>query len=397
MPRLERPPRFLMDGTRPRFWPPRPNRFWAAALWPVHFYFSRFMWRLAGIEVEGVDRALAPMQPGDGVLLAPNHSADGDGYIVMKAGRPFARRMYFMAAWQVFCRYFGLAGWAIQRMGGFSVDREGSDRRAMRQSADILTRGQTLLVFPEGEVYHLSRRLRPLLEGVAFMAITAQRAMVDRRVWIVPTAIHYQFVEDVLPRLEHAMTRLERRMLRVPSDQSVSLSERIVRYGELLLTMKEKEKLGGSREKEGDLPARIAYLTDTLLKQHEETPSTKPVPQRARLLRRPLLETWADEDADPDLRTKARSALDDIQLAMQLYSYPGDYVTQDPTVERMAETIEKFEEDVFWLVRPKGRRKARVVFADPIDMSQQGQGRAREIAANVTDQLTAAIQGMLDA
>ena len=397
MPRLERPPRFLMDGTRPRFWPPRPNRFWAAALTPVHFYFSHFMWRLAGIEAEGADKAMAPIQPGDGVLIAPNHSADGDGYIVLKAARPFARRMYFMAAWQVFCRYFGLAGWAIQRMGGFSVDREGSDRRAMRQAADILTGGHALLVFPEGEVYHLSRRLRPLLEGVAFMAITAQRAMEDRRVWIVPTAIRYEFVEDVLPRLEHAMTRLERQMLRVPVDQSTSLSERIVRYGELLLTMKEKEKLGQSREKEGGLPARIAYLTDTLLKQHEETPSTKSVPQRVRLLRRPLLETWADEDADPDLRNKARGALDDIQLAMQLYSYPGDYVTEDPTVERMAETIEKFEEDVFWLVRPKGHRKARVVFGDPIDMSQQGSGRARDIATVVTNQLTEAIQGMLGA
>lgn len=397
MPRLERPPRFLMDGTRPRFWPPRPNRFWAAALTPVHFYFSHFMWRLAGIEAEGADKAMAPIQPGDGVLIAPNHSADGDGYIVLKAARPFARRMYFMAAWQVFCRYFGLAGWAIQHMGGFSVDREGSDRRAMRQAADILTGGHALLVFPEGEVYHLSRRLRPLLEGVAFMAITAQRAMEDRRVWIVPTAIRYEFVEDVLPKLEHAMTRLEQRMLRVPVDQSTSLSERIVRYGELLLTMKEKEKLGQSREKEGGLPARIAYLTDTLLKQHEETPSTKSVPQRVRLLRRPLLETWADEDADPDLRNKARGALDDIQLAMQLYSYPGDYVTEDPTVERMAETIEKFEEDVFWLVRPKGHRKARVVFGDPIDMSQQGSGRARDIATVVTNQLTEAIQGMLGA
>ena len=82
---------------------------------------------------------------------------------------------------------------------------------------------------------------------------------------------------------------------------------------------------------------------------------------------------------------------------MQLYSYPGDYVTEDPTVERMAETIEKFEEDVFWLVRPKGRRKARVVFGDPIDMSQQGSGRARDIATVVTNQLTEAIQGMLGA
>ncbi len=402
MPKLERPPRFLMDGTMPRFWPPRPNRFWAALLATVRWYFARYKWRLAHIQVEGADEALAQIGPGDGILIAPNHSDEADGHVALEAGRRFGRRMYFMGAWQAFERYRGLAGRAMQAMGGFSVDREGSDRRAMRHAVEILTQGHSLLVFPEGEVYHLGRRLRPLLEGVPFMALTAQRGRNDGRVWIVPTAISYRYVEDILPKLHDTMAKLERRMLLLQPGEDASLPERIVGYGEMLLTIKEKDKLGHSREKEGDLSSRIVHLTDALLERRETeylrpNSSSRTVPQRVRILRRPLLEIWADDSAEAEDRRKARAALDDVQLAMQLFSYPGDYVTEDPTVERMAETIQKFEEDIYWSTRPKGRRNVRVVFGEPIDMSQHsGLGRQRDVAASLTDQLTDAIQGLLD-
>ena len=403
MPRLERPPRFLLDGMMPKFWPPRPNRFWTALLAPVRYFFARHRWRVTRIEVEGANEAFDRIDAGDGVLLAPNHSAEPDGYVMLRAGRRFARQMYFMSAWQAFLRYRGLAGWVMQRMGGFGVDREGSDRRAIRQAVEIITQGHCLLVFPEGDVYHLGRRLQPLLEGVAFMALTAQRGMDDARVWIVPTGIIYRYEDDILPRLQRDMGRLERRMLLLQPPRHASLPDRIVRYGELLLTVKEKEKLGQSREEEGDLPSRIAYLTDDLLKRHEAeylktAASTKAVPQRVRILRRPLLEIWADDSADPEERRKARDVLDDVQLAMQLYSYPGDYVTENPTPERMAETIEKFEEDIYWFVRPKGTRRVRVVFGEPIDMSQVSRsGRPRDVVAEVTDRLTESIQALIDA
>jgi hypothetical protein len=39
-----------------------------------------------------------------------------------------------MAAWQIFKGHRGIDGFVLQRMGAFSVDREGCDRRAMRQA-----------------------------------------------------------------------------------------------------------------------------------------------------------------------------------------------------------------------------------------------------------------------
>ena len=64
----------------------------------------------------------------------------------------------------------------------------------MRQATELLTTGQTLVVFPEGEIYHTNERLTPLREGVAFMAVTAQKDLEKeqkgRQVWVVPAAIN---------------------------------------------------------------------------------------------------------------------------------------------------------------------------------------------------------------
>jgi hypothetical protein len=81
---------------------------------------------------------------------------------------------------------------------------------------------------------------------------------------------------------------------------------------------------------------------------------------------------------------------------LQLYSYPGDYISEKPSVERMAETIEKFEEDVDGMARPKGQRRARVHFGQPIDLKQAlGSGRPRTVAADVTTRLEEAIQQLM--
>jgi hypothetical protein len=92
-----------------------------------------------------------------------------------------------------------------------------------------------------------------------------------------------------------------------------------------------------------------------------------------------------------------RTALEDVHLALQLYSYPGDYVATAPTPERMAETIEKFEEDIYGTyAAPKGPRRATVTLGEPIDVRQQaGQGRARAAAEALTARLEERLGAMV--
>jgi hypothetical protein len=217
--------------------------------------------------------------------------------------------------------------------------------------------------------------------------------------------------------LEEAMTRLEERVLLKPS--LATLQERIVRFGEIVLTIKEKEKLGRSGEGAGDLPTRRSRLMNTLLERLEagymkRAPSAETIPLRVKALRRCLLEAWADdnnaadgtksvadaESTSPDVRRRISDALDDLHLIVQLFSYTGDYLGMQPSLERLAETIEKFEEDIHGgqIPPPKAPRRARLFFGRPIDLKERmASGRIRTLATEVTADLEKAIQELMEA
>lgn len=392
-------------GETPGFWPPRYSAPWVRLLTPLHRRMLRSHHGIADVTIEGLDR-FAKLDPADGVLVCPNHSYTGDGSVMMEVSRRAPRPLHIMAAYHVFQGHRGLDGWLLQRAGAFSVDREGCDRRAIRTATELLSTGKAVVIFPEGEIYHTNEKLTPLREGVAFMAVTAQRdlekAKSPARVWLMPTAIRYGFVGDVTPALEQSLAGLEARLLLKPKP-GAPLHERIVRFGEMMLTLKEKEHLGRSHDDPGEtLPGRLARLVNALLEKLEtahlgKANADQAVPVRVKLLRQRLLDVMCEEDATADVSAAARAALDDVHLVLQLYSYPGDYISTNPTLERMAETIEKFEEDVYGTyVPPKGQRRATVTFGEPLDVKAQlGTGKARTAATELTAKLEAAISALM--
>jgi 1-acyl-sn-glycerol-3-phosphate acyltransferase len=358
--------------------------------------------------VRGIEHLRAPAKD-DGILICPNHSYTGDGSVMLEVGRRSPRPFHIMAAYHVFQGHGGLDGFVLRRWGGFSIDREGCDRRAIRTATELLATGKALVIFPEGEIYHTNEKLTPLREGVAFMAVTAQRdlekAKSGARVWAVPVGINYEFIDDVMPALDAAMAQLQSRVVLRPKS-GTPLHERIVRYGEMLLTIKEKEQLGRSYDDDGQtLPMRIARLTSGILERIETAHLGKAnrndtVPVRVKLLRQHLLEKVCQPDAEaPDSAPsrQATEALDDVHLVLQLFSYPGDYITSKPSIGRMAETIEKFEEDVYGgYCKPKGRRRATVTIGEPIDVKARlGASRPRAAMGDLTAGLESAIAGLI--
>ena len=135
------------------------------------------------------------------MLITPNHASHADGFalyaIADKIGIPF----YVMAAWQVL--HYG--GWfkrmILRQHGVFGVDREGTDLAAIRQARDILeTASNPLVIFPEGEVYHINERVTPFREGPAAIALMAARKA-TRPVYAIPCAMRYRYVTDPTPEL----------------------------------------------------------------------------------------------------------------------------------------------------------------------------------------------------
>ncbi|MCB1087860.1 MAG: 1-acyl-sn-glycerol-3-phosphate acyltransferase, partial [Verrucomicrobiae bacterium] len=114
---------------------------------------------------------------GERILFVPNHSTHSDPQLMTEVQRQLGVPSCFMAAYDVFLRS-RLNAWVMQRVGAFSVDREGSDRKSMAEALTVLKAGRfALTIFPEGNVYMMNDRVTPFLEGAAFLAIKAQREL----------------------------------------------------------------------------------------------------------------------------------------------------------------------------------------------------------------------------
>ncbi|MDX2037284.1 MAG: lysophospholipid acyltransferase family protein [Isosphaeraceae bacterium] len=397
----------LADELPYRFFPPRASRFW---LWAGRFYWKGTLLRkqrkVMRIEVEGLDRLRSIVGKGDGVLITPNHCDAADGAVMLDLATRIGSPVCFMAAYQVLLNNGRLGRALLPRMGAFPVDREGTDLRAFKTGVEILSSAKLpLVVFPEGEVYHVSDRLTPIREGAASLAVSAAKKLAEakRTVWIVPAAIKYRFLDsyDPLPDLARAMDRLESRFTWWPETEA-SLVARIYRYGEALLGLKELEYHGAVRR--GPLHERIARLRDEILDRLEERlgapRKNETVPVRVKELRRLCIEALSAEDVAPERVRLLRRDLHDLFTVIQLFSYPGDYVREAPTVERAAETLLKFEEDLLGYddAEPVGPRRAIVRIGEPIDVGAfLATSGKRGASTALTTDLEGRIQALLDA
>lgn len=393
----------LTDQLPYRFRRPRIVPFWSWVGRLCNRRLLRVGQRVEGLTVEGGDRLRDRLGRGDGILVAPNHSDHADPASMYELGVRLGTPFYYMAAYQLFN---GFNGWFLERIGAFPVDREGSDLSAFKAGVEILAAGRhPLVVFPEGEIYYQADRLTPIREGAAVLAATAVRKVPEgRNVWIVPVGIKYRFVEghDPRPALERAMGDLEARLTWQPRPD-LPIVERIYRYAEALMGLKEFEILGEHRT--GPLPGRLAALTATILDRVGDrrgvTRHGEIAPVRIKELRKACLDALADPTTTPGQADAIRRDLGELFIAVQLFSYPGNYVRQDPTLERVAETLTKYEEDLLGtdVPRPKGPRRAIIKVGEPIDVRARvaSAGKARLALGALTAELEAAIQERLDA
>lgn len=365
-------------------------------LFPLIWHQRFFHDRVVQTRLEGLEHVRRAARAGYGILITPNHPGHADSYLLVEAIRKLRMRCYIMMAWQVFEMASPFARWVYRQYGCFSVYREGHDLQAYRQAVQILKEGSApLVIFPEGDVYHLNDRVTPFREGTASIALSAVKRS-ERPVACIPCALRYQYLVDPTPELHDVMDRLEERLSWRPR-RDLPLASRIYRLAEGIVNLKELEYLGSTFE--GTLPQRIHHLADLVLGQMERyygiDPRDSTIPERVKEVRRQAIDRRGSLAVDsPELPVVARH-LDDLFFVIQLFSYPGDYVAERPTIERMAETIDKFEEDLLGLptARIRGRRRGICTFGEPIIVTQGG---GRDAARTLTEQLETRVQHLLD-
>jgi 1-acyl-sn-glycerol-3-phosphate acyltransferase len=130
----------------------------------------RLLWR---VRMVGEDR----LPKSGGYVLAPSHRSMMD---IPFAAAVTTRRLRFMGKQSVF--KIPVLGTVFTWLGGFPVQRDGTDRKAVRDSLALLEAGEVLCVYPEGSRQH-GPKIQPLQPGAAYLALRAG-------VPIVPVAIN---------------------------------------------------------------------------------------------------------------------------------------------------------------------------------------------------------------
>lgn len=124
------------------------------------------------IQIEGKENI-----PGDGALVVIcNHRHALDPIAV---GLAFRRPVNFLAKDNLFDTPF--KKWFLTKLNCIPIDRESTDRTAIRKSIEVLDRGEILGVFPEG-TRSRDGKLLPFKGGVSFIASQAPCTIVPMAV-----------------------------------------------------------------------------------------------------------------------------------------------------------------------------------------------------------------------
>ena len=125
------------------------------------------------------------------------------------------------------------------------------------------------------------------------------------------------------------------------------------------------------------------------------------VPDRVKWLRNHIRRILIDPESDlSDEESWALyDDLDTLFTAVQLYSYPGQYLKADPSVDRIAETLLKLEEDVSGQGAYPSPCEAHIRFAEPIEVNAFLEERSlttKSAVGPMTRLIAEEIQAMLE-
>jgi len=390
-----------------RYFPPKRNGFvaWLLGLNNKYRRLGKVL-KIDRVEVSGVERLREAMKPADRVLFLPNHSTHADAAVFIEALNQIGQTSQMMAAYDVFLRG-RLDAWVMQKMGAFSVDREGSDQRAMKEAAGVLAKGRhTLTIFPEGNVYLRNDKVTPFNDGESFIALRSAKELAKHgvRVLAVPVSIKLTHTTDCCDSIQGLLTELAT-AVDLPELETSQLNEPralIVQIGKAAIRRNLTQR-GLTPPDTDDLAELITYSAGAVLDDLEAKlglapKAGAPLIDRVRAARRVIHEVRTDESRVAD-HAAALTWADQAMLAFRIVSYLPDYVAEKPTLDRVSETVEKIAEDVRGeMIPPIGPRRALVHFNEPIPLDTyiaEGK-RGKQAIRAMTADCEASVQNGLD-
>ena len=347
-------------------------------------------------ECRHVDRLRASVDAGHGIMLTPNHPRTTDPIAMYFLCREAPISMYTMASWHLF-NQSAFKTFMVRLMGAFSVNREGLDRSAVDYAVNVLVEAKRpLLIFPAGATSRTNDRLMALMEGPGFIARTAakKRAKTDQKVVVHPIAIKYLYQGDIEKTGNQVLTDLERKLTWTP-DPTVPLMERIIKLGNAVLTLKELEfnvqSMPGKtlRERQNNMVDHLMFPLEKEWLGASE-PIAGGIQSRVKNLRMKIFPEMSRDEIDQTEKDRRWQQLSQTYLAQQSDCYPANYMVDLPSVDRLIDTLEKFEDDLIGQCRIHGKTKVILDVGEAIEVSPKRERGAK------SDPLMAAIREQLN-
>lgn len=345
-----------------QFVPPIRSTVWPWLIQRLRLY-DRYLQKKEGVidyELRGTEHLKQSLDAQHGILLAPNHCRYADPLVLGWPARHLGIHVHAMASWHLFNE-----GWfdafAIRRMGAFSIFREGNDRQSLETAIDVLVEAsRPLIIFPEGTTNRTNDKLKPLLDGVAFIARTAAKRRAkahDERsgsnsgsgkVVVHPVALKYLCINKIDDWANQQLDQFEKRLgWRLMPKRD--LRSRTVQIAEAMLALKETQYYG--RSGSGNLPNRRDALIEHVLATTEQQMgidnTSDEVRERVRQIRSIASTRYFEKPPEPDLATELKRHVMAADFAQDLLSYPDSYLMEDQATDtRIVETIQRMQESV---------------------------------------------------
>ena len=155
-----------------------------------------------------------------GFVVAPTHRSNIDPFPLVGMTK---RRMSFLgkdSLWKT-----KVSAWFFSTMGGYPVKRGIADREALKHCIEVVTRGEGLLMFPEG-TRQTGPVVQELFDGTAYVAAKAnvpilplgiggsEKAMPKGAKMLRPVKIHFEMGPPIMPKIDPETGRASRDQLR---------------------------------------------------------------------------------------------------------------------------------------------------------------------------------------
>jgi len=344
-----------------------------------------------------------------GVILTPNHADEMDPRLCLELSRRCGRRFIFMCNREAFAEWHGIAGWGLQGIGYFSVERGGKDTAAKRFAVDTVAGCKNVLVvFPEGEIFYLNESLQPFHSGaidIGLQAIIERRpSQPDWTACIVPLSIKYRYAQPIKDILEKRVQRMEQTLQQDLSKHA--LNKRLSLLQAKLLAREELAyHIAPDANRLAKLTVRIQHARQTILEQVEDK-NTDSFNRQSRTIDQAWqlsahLREKLGHNLSPAEEKELKDELAALSEVAQLVSWQPQYVESNPSEDRMAEMLLKLERELYRIKRPKQLAKRNVYLrvAEPIDLGQflaEYQSQPHVIRHKLAEQLRDKIQQLIN-